>query len=91
MSYINIWGQTVETDATNTGMLPTSGSTDYVIDADEQHVGGVHIPSNAALPAVAVQSDGTTPVADASGVASPYAPQYDGSSGSAGGFPETHT
>ena len=89
MSYTNKWGQTVTTDATAEGMIPCSG-VDYTIDADEHDVGGVQIDCNAAMPAVAVQADGTTAIPDSLAAASPYNPQYDGSSGTAGGFPNAH-
>lgn len=89
VTYTNKWGQIVTHTATNTGMLPTDAANDYVIDADEQTVGGVKISCNAELPEEAVEAD-LTVLPDASGLPSPYAEQYRGSSGSDGGFPETH-
>ena len=73
-TYVNRLGQTVTTSATATGMLP---ATD------------IAVPNTADAQPTAKQADGTD-VADSVGLATPFAPQYSGSSGSAGGFPATH-
>ena len=87
-SYTNKWGQTVDTESTDTGMLPA-------FDRADPGGSGIVVPNTAdTAESVATlrakQSDGTTDVADSLNLKTPFSPQHGGSSGSTGGFPDVH-
>lgn len=75
-TYKNNLGQTVLGITTTQGLLPNVT---------------IVVPNTAtATPAPVVDRAADVAQPAASGTASPYAPQYDGSSGAAGGFPATN-
>lgn len=81
MSYTNKWGQTVTTQSTTSGMLPTYVAAGAeVFDTNSTDVGGVSVPNTADLPNVpyATARAVATVDQDEAGI-HPLSPQYNGS------------
>ena len=73
-TYVNNLGQTVAAIETTSGLLPAIAIT---------------VPNTAAAQPVPYVTAAAVEQPDQNGLATPYAPQYAGSSGATGGFPAT--